>query len=88
MMMKAGEDTDSGVIIHPWQCRRYPAKILNDLDFADDIAMLESSSLLHSLNLLVQLLQQNSMSLSVYQKPSSGQNHQLQSATMSTTDGQ
>ena len=28
---------------HPRQSRRHPAKILNDLDFADDIALLESS---------------------------------------------
>ena len=43
LMMKATEDTDSGVVTHPRQSRRHPAKILNDLDFADDIALLESS---------------------------------------------
>lgn len=34
---------DSGVVTCPRQWRRYPAKMLNDLDFADDIALLESS---------------------------------------------
>ena len=36
---------DSGVVTFPRQSRRYPAKVglLNDLDFADDIALLESS---------------------------------------------
>ena len=38
LMTKATEDTDSGVVIHPRQSRRHPAKILKDLDFADDIA--------------------------------------------------
>ena len=33
---------DSGVVTCPRQSRRYPAKVLNDLDFADDIALLES----------------------------------------------
>ena len=36
-------EADSGVVTHPRQSRRYPAKSLNDLDFADDIALLESS---------------------------------------------
>ena len=30
---------DSGVVAVPRQSRRYPAKMLNDLDFADDIAL-------------------------------------------------
>ena len=34
---------DCGVVTHPRQSRRYPTKLLNDLDFADDIALLESS---------------------------------------------
>ena len=34
---------DSGVVTCPRQSRRYPAKVLNDLDFADVIALLESS---------------------------------------------
>ena len=34
---------DTGVVTCPRQSRRYPAKFLNDLDFADDIALLESS---------------------------------------------
>ena len=42
-MKKATEGTDSGVVTHPRQSRRHQAKILNDLDFADDIALLESS---------------------------------------------
>jgi len=34
---------DSGVMTHPRKSSRSPAKILSDLDFADDIALLESS---------------------------------------------
>ena len=34
---------DCGVVTCPRRSRRYPAKMLNDLDFADDIALLESS---------------------------------------------
>ena len=36
-------EADSGAVTHPRQSRQYPAKSLNDLDFADDIALLESS---------------------------------------------
>ena len=36
-------DGDSGVLTCPRKSSRYPAKVLNDLDFADDIALLESS---------------------------------------------
>ena len=43
MLQMATKDTNSGVLTHPRQSRRYPAKVLNDLDFADDIALLESS---------------------------------------------
>ena len=43
LMTKATEDTDSGVFTHPRQSRRHPGKMLNDLDFADDITLLESS---------------------------------------------
>ena len=43
LLKKATSDIDSGVIIRPRRSRRYPAKILNDLDFADDIAQLEST---------------------------------------------
>ena len=43
LMLTAIKDTDSGVLTHPRQSRRYPAKVLNDLDFADDIALLEST---------------------------------------------
>ena len=45
-MKKATADDDSGwfwFCWHPRRSRRYPAKILNDLDFAHDIALLESS---------------------------------------------
>ena len=42
-MMKATTDLDSGVETHPRRLRRYPAKVLNDLDFADDITHLEST---------------------------------------------
>jgi len=44
LLGKASE-SDAGVETHPRQSRRYPAKFLNDLDFADDIALLESSML-------------------------------------------
>ena len=43
LMKKATADLDSGVVTHPRRSRRYPAKVLNDLDFADDTALLESS---------------------------------------------
>ncbi|XP_072052030.1 uncharacterized protein [Amphiura filiformis] len=36
--------SDSGIVTCPRQSRKYPAKLLNDLDFADDIALLESST--------------------------------------------
>ena len=42
LLGKASEP-DTGVMTCPRQSSRYPAKILNDLDFADDIALLESS---------------------------------------------
>lgn len=32
---------DSGVVTCPRQSRRYPAKMMNDLDFANDFALLE-----------------------------------------------
>ena len=44
LMTKATEDTDFGVVTHPRQSVRHPAKILNYLDFADDIALLGSST--------------------------------------------
>ena len=43
LLAKATSDIDSGVVTHPRRSRRYPAKVLNDLDFADDIALLEST---------------------------------------------
>ena len=43
LMRKATSDLDFGVETHPRCSRRYPAKVLNDLDFADDIALLEST---------------------------------------------
>ena len=44
LMRKATPDLDSEVETHPHRSeRRYPAKVLNDLDFADDIALLEST---------------------------------------------
>ena len=36
-------DIDSGVLTCPRKSSRYPAKVLNDLDFADDISLLEFS---------------------------------------------
>ena len=43
LLKKATSQFDSGVVTHPRRSRRHPAKSLNDLDFADDIALLESS---------------------------------------------
>ena len=43
LLKKATSQLDSGVVTHPHQSRRHPAKSLYDLDFADDIALLESS---------------------------------------------
>ena len=43
LLKKATSQLDSGVVIHPSRCRRHPAKSLNDLDFAHDIALLEPS---------------------------------------------
>ena len=43
LLKKSTSGTDAGVVTHPRRSRRYPAKTLNDLDFADDIALLESS---------------------------------------------
>ena len=42
-LLKATSQLDSGVVTHPRRSRRHPAKSLNDLHFADDIALLESS---------------------------------------------
>ena len=39
LMKRATENIESGVVTHPRQSRRHPAKTLNDLDFADDIAL-------------------------------------------------
>ncbi len=43
LMKRATDGIDSAVVTHPRQSRRHPAKVVNDLDFADDIALLESS---------------------------------------------
>ena len=43
LLKKATSDNDSGIVTHPRRSRRFPAKVLNDLDFADDIALLEST---------------------------------------------
>ena len=45
LLKSSTEGTESGVETHPRRSRRFPAKVLNDLDFADDIALLESSIL-------------------------------------------
>ena len=44
LMAKATSDNDTGVVTHPRRSRRHPAIVLNDLDFADDIALLETTS--------------------------------------------
>ena len=43
LLKKATSDLDSGAVTHPRRSRRYPVKVLYDLDFADDIALLEST---------------------------------------------
>ena len=43
LLKKATSQLDSGVVTHPRRSRRHPAMSLNDLDFAYDIALLESS---------------------------------------------
>ena len=42
-LLLRSSDSGSGVLTHLRKSRRYPAKVINDLDFADDIALLESS---------------------------------------------
>ena len=44
LLKKATSDLDSGAVTHPRRSRRYPVKVLNDLDFVDDIALLESTT--------------------------------------------
>ena len=43
LLKKVTSQLDSGVVTHSLRSRRHPAKSLNDLDFADGIALLESS---------------------------------------------
>ena len=43
LLMKSTSGIDAGIVTYPRRSSRYPAKMLNDLDFADDIALLESS---------------------------------------------
>ena len=43
LMMKATQNIEPGVVTHPRLSRRYPTESLQDMDFADDIALLESS---------------------------------------------
>ena len=43
LLKKATSDIDSGVVTHQRRSRRHPAVVLNDLDFADDIALLETT---------------------------------------------
>ena len=43
LLKKATSQLGSGVVTHPRRSRRHPAKSFNDLDFTDDIALLESS---------------------------------------------
>ena len=42
LLKKDTSQLHSGVVTYPHRSRRHPAKSLNDLDFADDIALLES----------------------------------------------
>ena len=42
LLKKVASALDSGVVTHPRRSRRYQMKVLNDLDFADDITLLKS----------------------------------------------
>ena len=42
LLKEATAKLNSGIVTHPRRSRRYPATVLNDLDFADDIALLET----------------------------------------------
>lgn len=42
-LLLKSSDGDSGVLSCPRKSRRYPPKVLNDLDLADETALLESS---------------------------------------------
>ena len=42
-LLLRSSDGDCGVLTCPRKSGRYPAKVLNDLDFADGLALLESS---------------------------------------------
>ena len=44
LLIKTTSQLDSGVVTHPRRSRRYPAKSLNDLDFADDIALFKTTT--------------------------------------------
>ena len=63
-MKRATENAESGVVTHPRQSRRHPAKTLNDLNFADNIVYLESSIPNAQRQLPEQPLQLNSKALS------------------------
>ena len=43
LLKKATSDLDSGAVTHPRRSRRYSVKVLNNLDFANDITLLEST---------------------------------------------
>ena len=43
LLRRVTANTDSGIATHQRASRRLPAKMINDLDFADDIALLEST---------------------------------------------
>ena len=43
LLKKVTSKLNSGVVTHPCRSSRHPSKLLNDLDFADVIALIESS---------------------------------------------
>jgi len=43
MYQSSNNNQNDGLLTRPKRSKRYPAKHLNDLDFADDISLLESS---------------------------------------------
>jgi hypothetical protein len=49
-------DLDSGVVTHPRRSRRYPAQVLNDLDFADVTYMRMKNTQYSDMTLLDKLM--------------------------------
>ena len=82
LIRKATSDLDSGVETHPRRSRQYPAEVLNDLDVADNIALLESTmarahvqltstaSAAHDLGLIISVFKKEYMTANCDPQPS------------------